>query len=312
MSKYSKVLPLITDLAKIHPEWGSDQLAEEIAKIYPEYSIGGLGRFIRRKTSKPTGLTPPKILLFDIETSLMETYSFTKYPTSIHDDCIMSDTFMISWASKWLFEDEIDAMKLTPKEAIAKDDRRITEGLWQKLEEADIIIGHNCRKFDIKIANTRFLKHKLGLPTPYESIDTLLHFRKMFRLPSNRLDFIAKNVLGIEGKHKTSMDLWIKCMFGDKESIDYMDEYCQYDVKILEDAYLYIRPYIKGHPNLGLYIGSETEVCPNCGSSDLHWTGTYRTQVSEYDAFRCNSCKATGKSRKATTPKEIKDRLVKS
>lgn len=314
MNSYNDYLPLADGLKQLHPKWGSDRVANEISKGYPDINVASLGRIIRMHWSKDnsTSQKEAKVLLFDIETSLMETLAFTKYPNSIHDDCILSDVFMISWAAKWLFDDNIISMKLTPKEAIAKNDKRITKGLWELFEEADVVIAHNAKKFDIRVANTRFAKHKMGLPTPYEVIDTLQHYRKVFRLPSNRLDFIAKNLLGIEGKHHTTIQLWIDSMKGDKDALKTMDEYCVNDTAILEDAYLFIRPYIKPHPNMGFYIGSDVELCHVCGSDDLQWKGTYRTQVSEYNAYRCNSCKAIGRERKNKTTKEVKERLVRS
>lgn len=313
MSKHEQYLPIAGELLKIHPEWKSDRIAQEIGKGNPDVNISGLGRYLRSKLNRKTNgnLKAPKILLFDIETAPMIAYTWTKFPDAIGDDMLISDWFIICWSAKWLFDDEIHSMCQTSKEILKKDDERITKGLWKMFEEADVIIAHNLNKFDRKRANTRFLAHGLGFPTHYESIDTLLHVRKQFAFPSNRLDYVAKHFFKIEGKKGTSKGLWWRCMEGDQEALDAMQEYCDQDIRVLEDVYLRIRPYIKPHPNIGLHIGEDIELCPTCGSDDLDWTGTYRTQVNAYDGFRCKSCKATGRSRTSNIKKEVKKSIVR-
>ena len=77
------------------------------------------------------------------------------------------------------------------------------------------------------------------------------------------------------------------------------------DVFILEELYVQIRPWIKGHPNMGLYLdGINVEKCGTCGSTDLDWRGKYYTPAGRYRAFRCRSCSATGRSRISDLTKE--------
>lgn len=243
-----------------------------------------------------------KILLLDIETAPMVAYLWSKWQNGVGDDFIISDWFMLSWAAKWLFEEEILSDKLTVKELKNKDDERITRSIWELIEEADVIIAHNLHKFDEKKLKTRFLKHNLGTPSPYQTIDTLLHLRKQFGITSNKLDYVASNFLGIEGKMETPRGLWQRCMEGDYEALVTMDEYCQQDVRVLEDVYLRIRGWIKPHPNLALYAVADEGICPACGGEDHEHTNTeYRTYVNTYEAFRCKGCGHIFRSRKAKT-----------
>jgi len=154
--------------------------------------------------------TAAKILLFDIETSPMACYSFRKWDTNIGDDFILDDWNIISWSAKYLFSEEMHTMKVTAKEQKTRNDKRIVQGLWKLLDEADIVIAHNLKKFDKKIAQTRFLYYDLKMPSYYQEIDTLLTARKNFKITSNRLDYIAKDFFGIEGKLQTAKGLWLK------------------------------------------------------------------------------------------------------
>ena len=242
--------------------------------------------------------TPAKILLFDIETAPMEVRTFQTWGVNITPNMIKRDWFVICWSAKWLFEDKVFSMRQTKKEVLSGDDKRIMTGLWKMMDEADIIIAHNLNKFDRKKSNTRFLKHQLHLPSSYKSIDTLQHCRKQFAITHNRLDYIAKDFFGIEGKLKNEPGLWDRCVDGSVEDLKKMSVYCDQDVHVLEEVYLNIRPYIQPHPNVGLHIASEVEVCATCGSSKLKWEGEYHTGVNSYREYRCK-CGAIGRSRRS-------------
>lgn len=250
-----------------------------------------------------------KILLFDLETAPMKAYIWSKWANGVHDDQIITDWFVLTWSAKWLFGDKVYQAKVTKKEAKAQNDKRIIKSLWNLIDEADIIIAHNLKKFDRKKANTRFLLHGLGLPSPYLIIDTLLHARRQFAITSNRLDYIAHNFLGLEGKMETPKGLWWRAVEGDIEAIQMMADYCDQDVRVLEDVYLYLRPYIQPHPNVGLFNELDEEACTACGGKDLKMIGDYYTNVNIYTAYRCGDCGSISRSRVTTTPIRTKRAL---
>lgn len=252
----------------------------------------------------------PKVLVFDIETSPLKAFVFQKsiYKANISDDQVISEWFGLCWSAKWLFEDEIMSDKLTGKEALAEDDKRITKSLWKLLDESEIAIAHNGDSFDIPNMNTRFIVNGMFPPSPYQTIDTKTVAKKQFGFTHNSLDGLAK-IFGLGEKKKTDFDLWVKCTEGDEQALKYMEEYNKEDVKLLEEVYLKLRPWIKGHPNLGLFVESDGPVCPNCGSEDVEWTGKfYFTQTGKYETYRC-SCGAYGRSRTNTFDKELRKSL---
>lgn len=251
----------------------------------------------------------PRILVFDTETSPLIVPTWGLYKQNISHKHIIKDWFVINWAAKWLFEEEIMTGVLTPSEAKESDDKRIIKKIWNIFDRADMVIAHNGDRFDIAKLNSRFLKHDLKLPTLYKSIDTLKTARQ-FRNTSNKLDYLC-SMLDIETKIETGgMALWLDCMDGSKKALKKMDEYCQNDVLILEQLYLKLRPYMRKHPNLGLYMDSDYELCPNCGSDKLKWGYKHYARVNIYECARCQECGSFMRGRKNIIPKEKRNLLL--
>lgn len=242
-----------------------------------------------------------KILVFDIETSPINAYVWSLWKQNVSTQAIIDDWFMLTWSAKWLFDDTIMSDRLTGKEALEKNDKRIVQSLRNLLDEADIVIAHNGQKFDIKKLNTRILMNDIKQYSPFQLIDTLLHARKQLAFSSNKLDYLGEQ-LGVGRKVQHSgLDLWIRCYNGEDDALIEMEEYNKGDVTLLEDVYLKLRSYIKPHPNLGLFISEDVEVCPACGSEELDFGGTYATTVNTYQAFTCKCCDSQGRSRKASS-----------
>lgn len=242
--------------------------------------------------AKPNGA---KILLLDIETAPLRAFVWRLWQQNVHplNGQLQSSSFIITWAAKWLFDEKMMSDKLTPEEALKEDDLRITKSIWELMDEADIVIAHHGSKFDIKYLNTRFFIHSLNLPSPYRVIDTKYHASRTFLFPSNKLDYLGQ-ILGVGRKIDTDFKLWEDCLKGDPSALDTMLRYNEQDVKLLEDVYLKMRPYITSHPNIGIYI-TDTPSCPVCASVKLETKGRYVTQHNIYAAFRCTDCGATGK-----------------
>ena len=254
----------------------------------------------------------PKVLLFDIETSPLQAFIFQKnvWKANVGADQVISEWFMLTWSARWLFSTDILSERLTGKEAIHEDDARIVKSLWKLLDEADIVIAHNGDSFDVPNMNTRFIVHGLSPTSPYQTVDTMLIARKQFGFTHNSLNGLAK-VFGFTPKMETNFELWKQCVAGDEEALTYMQTYNKGDVETLEDVYLKLRPWIKSHPNLGLYVDSDVAVCPNCFGENLTWLEDkfYYTQVAVYPIFQCE-CGAFGRGRTSILSKGARKSLV--
>lgn len=254
----------------------------------------------------------PKILIFDIETSPMSAYIWGRWKQNVSLDQTISEWFMLSWSAKWLNNPNVMSDVLTPEEVLKENDSRITHSMWQLFNEADIVIAHNGQKFDTPRLNSRFILNGLIPPTPYRQIDTLVVAKKEFGFSSNKLDALA-GYFEIEHKSDTDFNLWKRCLEGEQEALDYMEAYNIKDVEILEKVYLKLRPWIKNHPNISLYLENEDETCPHCGSMNVADTGTYSyTNVSKFSNVRCLDCGGMARRRTSDYPKEKRKSLVVS
>jgi DNA polymerase elongation subunit (family B) len=241
-----------------------------------------------------------KILVLDIETAPLRAYVWDVWNQNINQSQVLNEWFCLTWSAKWLFEKRVYSARLTGKEAIKQDDKRIMKGVWNLLNEADVVIAHNGDKFDLPRLNTRFIVHGFHPPMPYQSIDTLKTIRKQFAFSHNKLDFVNQ-ILSLPRKQKNDgQEMWNRCYAGDDKSLKEMEKYNIQDVRILEDTYLRLRPWIKPHPNVGLFILDEKQFrCPSCGSNELTEEGKmYYTTVNAYEQFRCK-CGAVGRKRVA-------------
>lgn len=281
---------------------------DQLTKMFPAYTRRELRAWRTEFKSKDK---IPNILVFDIETSQMLVKVWQLRGNEYIDaGRIIKDWFVLCWSAKWLFDDHVMTGVLTPSEAKTGNDRRVVKKIWELFNKAEIVIAHNGDRFDIAKLKARFLKYQLGLPSQYQSVDTLKVARREFRLTSNKLDYICK-FLGIPAKIETGgVDLWDRAEAGESKALAKMDEYCQNDVYILEQMYLKLRPYIRNHPNLALYMENAYEVCPNCGSEKLEWGYLYHTRTNQYESAKCKDCGAFMRSRKTNLDKDKRDNIL--
>lgn len=230
-----------------------------------------------------------KVFLFDIETStaLAHVWSGRMWDVKITPTQLEKDWFMLSWCGKWLNDCETMKYVVKPKEAKNRDDERIVKKLWQAFDHADIIIGHNCSKFDIPKSKDRFITLGLNPPSPFRIIDTVKVARSTGAFTFNNLDYLGRK-FGVGRKEETHYQLWLDCVHGEKKALQTMVDYNEQDVLLLEEVYLKLRGWTKSHPNMNLW--QEETGCSNCGSLKIHPKGHYVTQVNKYRSFVCDDC----------------------
>ena len=238
----------------------------------------------------------PKILLFDIETAPNLGYTWGKWKQNVIN--FKNNWYILSFAAKWLGSKKIIKYKLNDFKLFKKDktnDYEVVKRLWELFDEADVIIGHNEDKFDIKKANTRFIYHNMLSPSYYKTIDTLKIARKYFSFTSNKLDDLGKLFkIGKKEEHN-GFKTWLGCMNGDKKSWKIMIKYNVQDVLLLEKLYKKFLGWITNHPNIGLLEG-KSMACPNCGSTFLQKNGIRITKTNKYQRYRCINCGANSQS----------------
>src|SRR3990167_4522031 len=238
----------------------------------------------------------PRILLLDIETSPHRVFAWGLWAQDIHINQIVEPGRTLSWAAKWYGDKKVMFNSVQGLDML-KD-------IYDLVNEADVVVHYNGTKFDMPTLNQEFLKAGFGPPAPYKNVDLLLTTRARFRLPSNKMDYVARH-LGLEGKIKTKgMDLWKGCMDGDKKAWAEMKAYNIRDLELLEQIYIIMLPWVHQHPNMCLYIDTNKPVCTNCGKDTIEKRGVEHTRAYSYQRFHCTSCGTWMRGKKNILTKE--------
>lgn len=249
-------------------------------------------------------MSEPKILIYDIETSLETVAVFgLKYNDFIDPVNIVTERHVVCVCWQWLGEKKVHSVSLLddPKR-FAKDphdDKHVVEEFYKVLMEADVIVAHNGDNFDFRYLKTRMLFHGLPILPPITSIDTYKVAKQQFMFNSNKLDYLGK-FLGFGGKRSTPKGLWLDVLRGDRKAIQTMVEYNKRDVTLLKDVFLKLQPYIPNHLSRQLFGKTG---CPRCGSMKTQSRGLHRAVTRVYQRYQCQACggwfrdlKVTGKS----------------
>ncbi len=228
-----------------------------------------------------------RIVFLDVENSPSVGYVWGKYDQTVVD--FKADWFMLSFAYKIFGEKKTHVHGLIDYPGYMKNkdsDNKLMQDLWKVLDEADIVIGHNLDKFDVRKANARFLIHGMMPPSPYKTVDTLKIARKAFKFNSNSLDDLGHSLgLGRKLKH-IGFALWLQCMSGDSKAWSVMKKYNIKDVVLLEKVYLAMRPWATTHAN----VNRGEFACPKCGSTKTQKRGFSYTLLMQKQRHQCLSC----------------------
>lgn len=259
--------------------------------------------------SKPTG---PKILLLDIETSASLVYAFGRHKQFIHQDAVVQEGGVLLMAGyQWLHEGVTNVL-VNKTEVKQGKDFTVVKAVAALLEEADAVVAHNGRSFDMKMLQARALINGLEqLPTVH-ILDTLEMAKKNFRLSSNKLDSVGA-VLGLGRKIQNSgIDLWVKVQQGDEDALIEMVEYCEGDVDLLRDVFLDLRSrgLVSGF-NAANYYNDNLHRCKTCGSDNIVETGRIvTTPTGRFEEVLCNDCGSKQRKRDNLSTKEKRKSLL--
>lgn len=221
-----------------------------------------------------------KILLLDIETKPAKAYVWRLFDENIGLEQVIDPGGVLCFAAKWL--DEKDMHFYSEWEHGAEEMIKAVHGL---LSEADAVVTYNGASFDVPKLRGEFVLHQLKDIPPVTHIDVYKTVRQLGLL-SNKLAFIGPYFqIGKKVQHE-GFPLWVKTMNGNVQAQARMKRYCIQDVRLLEKAYLKLRPYILDHPNLGDSI----MVCGACGSKHLQSRGYRRTKYFRAQRLQCQNC----------------------
>lgn len=221
-----------------------------------------------------------KTLVLDIETLPLEAYVWGLWDVNIPINMIKEPGQVVCFASKW------HGSKTT--QFFRGPD--VVNAAWELLDQADAVVHYNGKKFDVPHLNTEFLLAELGPPSPYKQIDLCNVVKRQFKFPSNKLQYVS-TALGMLGKADTGgFELWKGVMANDPKSWAKMRRYNMQDVRVTEQLFDRLTPWIPNMLSHQLYDGVGPTCCPTCGGGQIQKRGFAYTKVSKFQQYQCMLC----------------------
>ena len=240
----------------------------------------------------------PKILTADIETLPLQTFNWSLFDEPRALDKLVKDWAVFSAAAKWLGDKRVQYIDTQHQEA-ASDDKELMIWLRELLDEADIVVGQNVQKFDMRKIRARMIYHGLKPFREPEVVDTMLMAREVGAFTSNKLEYLSTLTDEQKSKHGKypGFALWLGVMNNEAAAWAEVKKYNKQDVVATEKLYLLLRPWARRHPNLAHYFNDDIRRCPRCGSPNMHATDVLHRGVSQYQGYECGDCGGHSRSR---------------
>lgn len=229
----------------------------------------------------------PKTLLFDIETAPILAWIWNTGKQFVTHDQLKDGqkSNIICICYKWAHERKVHSLDWGYHAQCSYD---MLERFGEEVAKADLIIGQNSDRFDIRHINTQRLLNDMPPISWPTSEDTLKQLRKYFYLPSYRLDYVAKLLTG-SGKDKMAFSDWVNIVERkDKKAFHRMIKYCCKDVLALEAVWKKIKAHCKAKVSAATIVGDAC--CPRCGTSDPICDGFKYLVSGKYQRFQCVKC----------------------
>lgn len=243
--------------------------------------------YLRSQKKTPThSKSGAKMLFLDIETKYTVFQGWGMFNQNFSLEQIQEDWSILSFSAKWVGGDTFyyDVAQYTEDELL--------HILHSLLNEADFVVGHNVKKFDLKKIRARMVARGFKPYSPVRSIDTLEICKNEFAFTSNKLAYVTHLLCK---RYKKSAHnkfaghiLWKEFVAGNPEAIQEMREYNMVDVDSLEELYNVIAPWSRNLPVFELY--DEKIQLDNWEQDGYHYTN-----LGKYERWRN---KATGQYRR--------------
>ncbi len=246
----------------------------------------------------------PKILFLDIETKYMLLEGWGLFNQNFSVDQIAEDWSILSYSAKYADSDEVlysDVTEMTEDELLQE--------LHDLLNDADFVIAHNGRRFDMKKIRARMITRGFKPHSPVRVIDTLEIAKKEFAFTSNKLLHLTrllckKNQKSDHGKF-AGHSLWKEFVKGNPEAIAEMREYNQIDVVSLQELYELLAPWSSTLPVFEVYQD-------NFDNSEWIEDGFSYSNLGKYQRYRNMKTGQYRRGNKNLLTKEQRDILLRN
>lgn len=279
-------------------------------------SKSGVNDFLNRTGNRVNGANLPKgkgprILYIDIETAAAQVLAFGRYDVNITENHVLVPGDWLLSVSYAFNDEPVGGIGLSRQSVLSQDDSELVCLVYELMENADVVIAHNGKKFDFKILQARALAHNLGVLPSVKFVDTLKLAKAKIKVPSFSLDSMCA-YFGIDRKIQTEgIGLWKRVQSGDTDAMVEMIRYNVQDVVILRDLYKKIASLGDSGYNAALYFNDDISRCKACGSHNIAETGrTVETGQNSYAEVECLDCGAKARKKQSLLTKEKRKNLL--
>jgi hypothetical protein len=234
-----------------------------------------------------------RTLIFDIETRPILAYVWGRWQQDVLRVVEDREILCVGW--KWLGERTVHCLGVWDfkgyRPGKTDQDWNLCKVISTLFDEADIVVAHNGKSFDVPIVNARIAHYdyKPGdLYSPFRQIDTKVLASRKMGFTSNSLKDLAI-AMGLTPKlDPGGIQTWLDVMAGDEKAQAKMVRYNKRDIVTLEEIYLKLRPFDSYHPNIAVASGIPL-ACPICGggTNPRGWRYLKAYRARQY---RCESC----------------------
>jgi hypothetical protein len=218
---------------------------------------------------------------------------------------IIEPARMIAFSAKWKGK---KGTKFYSEHHQSRDE--MLKALHALLDEADVVVGYNIKRFDIPWVNGEFIVEDMRPPSPFKVIDLYATVKANTRFLSKKLDYVSGRLLDDHKKAYSMAEMWR--IVDNPETDDAtrdrewnrMRSYARKDTELLDPLYDTLLPWLKvSHP---LRDDENGVTCHACGSTDLQRRGYALTLVGRYQRFVCNACGSWFRGLKRESVSEIR------
>lgn len=229
----------------------------------------------------------PRVLFWDIETD------------GINADRILCIGY------KWLGKPKVYLLTAAQFEREGLwDDTGLLEAFSEVFNSADWHATWYGARFDLPVVNARIIQNGLQPLRPIPHVDLWKTARYQFRTGGGNRLAKWQDFLGISAvKTNVRPSVWIKGRYGHGPSLQYIYDHCKIDVKVLEDVFLKLRPWVNVEPARGLIVPVDRGSCISCGGTHLTYQGWKVAKSRRYRQLKCQDCGKWQAETKADTTK---------
>lgn len=233
----------------------------------------------------------PRILSLDIERAPSLGTFWDQGKQYVSADQMLEESYVLTWQAKW----QHGSWHHGNLNAEGHD--KIIRRIHALIGKADIVVGWYTDGFDLKVLNKEYLLLGLTPPAPYKSVDLWKTAHNTFKFLSNSLDHVAKTMGCPFRKLPHDKEMWLRCMGILKDrpierAFRDMLRYNKRDVELVDWILPQFLPYIKGLPNMNLYIPDSRgkRICPKCLSTRLRKHDSRPVNNTVRDRYVCIAC----------------------